>query len=647
MSFLDMYQGDQSADMAIKPNEAHDLPATFSDTFGAAWSEGRLFGQSIAHGNAQSSAFNDYLDEVKTKSGVDISKDVYSRSDMMVAANERVAKLKADNPALDIAPLDDDGLEKLTIAKSQLAQSDYAAMDAREKTFGGILGKYLGSAAALATDPINILALPVAPEASLGVLASALRWGAVGAGAQAGIEVAGMPYREEVQPGYSTSGEPAMNVAGGFAGGAVLGGATKALGNLWTRAKTGAWPTSIRDAGNVVESHANVIDSNVYLGAEGEAAHWDAMNFSIDNILKGEPVDVSHIITPQLEDQSRNLMARLEGQRATSLPIFDQRAVALISEEAGLRSRAADITTHIEGLPPGDATAADRLNRLQAVDAQIKTTSDPAALRALNERRDQILVDTTPEALQQGAAPIEQRRAAVAQQDSINARLDEIAQERARIDAGNLSQLPKAVVGQTEPVRAVPIETIRQNAAAAAAAAKTEREAVRGDAAPELPFQANAAEGHAQASSDALTSGVAQIAKRAGYDMPGEEAGQIADRLTKMTPDEAQDTFRDLQISPSQVADHPDHTWPEPARPVPPEPTAAKATETPDFAAAVRSDIDRERMIDDRKIPVDVDKNGNVVYRSLDDMADEVDAYHAAADQIQACAAPAPAKGAE
>ena len=48
----------------------------------------------------------------------------------------------------------------------------------------------------------------------------------------------------------------------------------------------------LQDAGNVIESHANVLNSNVYLGAAGEAAHWDAMNFSIDAILKGEPVDV-------------------------------------------------------------------------------------------------------------------------------------------------------------------------------------------------------------------------------------------------------------------------------------------------------------------------------------------------------------------
>jgi hypothetical protein len=41
-------------------------------------------------------------------------------------------------------------------------------------------------------------------------------------------------------------------------GGAVLGGGLKGLSALWTRQKTGAWPRTVRDAGNVVESEAQI-----------------------------------------------------------------------------------------------------------------------------------------------------------------------------------------------------------------------------------------------------------------------------------------------------------------------------------------------------------------------------------------------------
>lgn len=735
MSFLDMYSGDQAADAAIRPNEGTNLPATFGDTFGAAWSEGQLFSQSIAHQNARAAALQDHVDDVERQSGkkIDWMNDAdYGTADQISGAvpfptMPDLAKVNAATSKLGIPELSDDDLDQRAVAKSRAAQADYADMAGQEKTTGGRIGFALGGMASAATDPINLLALPVAPEMEgVSILGAALRWGAIAGGAQTAIEVAGAPYHEQVQPGYGASGEPLANIAEAVGGGFFLGGATKALGNAWTRVKTGSWPTSVRDAGNIAESEANVANTNVYSGVAGEAAHRDALANSIDSILGEKPVDVSQIITPDIEASSRNLMVRLEDEQAASLPAFDQRSIALLSEEAGLRARDADLAGQARQLPEGNPTAADRLNRLQAVEQQMRDATDPAAQRQLAERRDQILVDTTPEQLQAEAAPFEQGRALDAERGQIAGRLAEIADERARTRAENLSPVPEAMIGQRQPIRPTPsIDELRQLAGSTADIAGQERAAQpvagkdygadadvqrlgeiqkdgivgfnalngqvrlkdgrefnvsqgagtiwgpngieidpklvaafrQGDhwiptkakgatspvAAPELPFKATAAEAQARTSADALTSGVTQIAARAGYDMPKEEAAKIADALARMSPEDAQDALRTLQESPRQAAATMERppAFPAPASPAAPNSDVLHSTlASPDYQTALRADIDRERMTADRQIPVDVDKDGNPVYRSLDGMADEVDAYNKAADQIAACAAP-------
>lgn len=650
MSFLDLYQSDNAAAMGPQPGERGDLPATFGESFEAAWNYGRLFSQSLAGETARLDALGDYVDEAQRETGRDLTQGIdwsgmafggAATADMMLGqVNGEIDKANRDKPPDQIfQPIDQDGLEQRAVAKSQAAARALQAVTEREHSS---LGTFLGGAASAATDPINVLGLAVAPEAELGVLSSALRWGAIGGVSQPAIEAVGAPYHEEVQPGYLQSGEPVANVGEAFLGGAALGGATKVLGNLWTRVKTGAWPTSIKDAGNVVESQANVADSNVFLGAEGEAAHWDAMNFAIDQVLHEEPVDVGDIISPQIEQQSRNLMIRLQSEQAAGLPAFDQRSVALLSEEAQLRERGASLATQLENLPEGDAVAADRLNRLRTVDAQIAQATDATARRRLTERRDQILVDTTPEELAAKAAPIEQRRQIEAEQESVSSRLGEIERERTARRAQALGATP-AAIGQHEPVRQIPIEQLRQMSEASARLAAQQRAEAVAQAIPELPFEATGAEAQAQASGNALVAGVQQIARRGGYEMPPEEAAQVAGQLAKMTPEDAQEAVRNLQVSPRQAAaGGMTPAFPEPTRPPPADSEAVKAAlSSPDYEQAMRSDIDRERMMTDKQIPVGVDENGEPVYRSLDAAMDEIDAYQKAADDLLSCVNPA------
>lgn len=462
MSFLDLYEGDQAQAAKIQPTEGTRLPTGFEQNFGAAWSDGRLFGQSISQQNARAAALSDYAGEVRQKTGYDLnSEEVPSGPEAGLSGsfdriNARVAKMKESYPDLDLAPLSEDEIDKRAVAKAQSAHRDYESMQAGEKGAGGSIGTFLGSAAASATDPVNILGLAIAPETggSVSILASALKWGALAGASQAVIEASSSSFKEQVQPGYAESGQAFGEVAGAFAGGAMTGGAFKALGNAWSRVKTGAWPTSVRDAGNLIESEAHLADSNPFPGVEGEVAHREAVIKTIDDILANRPVSIDHIITPDFLERSRALVEKLQTDEPMRLPVINRRALELAADQDRLQARDTDLSAQIEQLPPGDISAADRLNRLQAVEQQITEATDPAAKRALNERRDQILVDTTPEKLQEAAAPIAQRQAAEAERASIASHLQDITEEHARMQAEHslLGPMRLPALGQRERI---------------------------------------------------------------------------------------------------------------------------------------------------------------------------------------------------
>jgi len=85
-------------------------------------------------------------------------------------------------------------------------------------------------------------------------------------------------------------------------------------------------------------------------------------------------------------------------------------------------------------------------------------------------------------------------------------------------------------------------------------------------------------------------------AREHGYDdIPMEEAGRIADKLIDATPEQAQKILRDMQMSPRQVADAPEHLT-LPAEPLPMIVTPIEDIHAPDFQTAVRADIDRELL---------------------------------------------------
>jgi hypothetical protein len=322
---LDMFTADRNESIAFATRESGpQLPATFSDGFSTAWNEAAYFGQSIAGQTARRSAIADFADEMYER-----IKDPRLHPAVVggdVENLNRQIKIIAEETGQDLRPISDEEVEQRAIARSRESRLAREAFAKREQTWGSFFGSLAGGLAGGVSDPINMVALPVAAPTRLGVLGTALAWGGIGAGTQAAIEVAGAPFREEAQPGYVESAEPARNIlmAGGFAG--FLGGGVKGLGQLWGRVKTGAWPRSVRDAGNVAESEAQIAHSNPFAGADGEVAHRQALGKAIDDLLDDRPVEVddllenltqSHDFVPLVDARSRaaSALAQADAER--------------------------------------------------------------------------------------------------------------------------------------------------------------------------------------------------------------------------------------------------------------------------------------------------------------------------------------------
>ena len=652
---LDLWQRDAETAVAdAARSSAPRLPIGFEEAFGAAWDYAEFFSQSTAGHHARQAVLSDIVSDIHRRTGVDLSGESLVGSPeagMFLDAdslNRAIAARKAKDPAFAADPIPDAEIDQRTLAKSREAVRDFAAVQQAEKTAGGRLGSFLGGLAGGAADPVNVLALPVAAPESLGLLGTALAWGAIGAGTQAVSEAVGAPFRERVQPGYLESGRPFANIleTGLFAAGTA--GILKGAANVWERVATGQWPRSVRDAGNVVASEDNLARTNVLHGAAGEVAHREALTKTIDDVLAGRAVDVDDIFA-----RSRTLIARLESETGMSLPIFDRRAIELLSEDAALGNRSGLLASQLEALPQGVQASADRLARVREVERQMAAATGEER-RALTRRRDELLADTTPERLAMEARPIELRRAAEAERDAIAARRQEIASELAQRQADKL--VPnQPLLGQRMVVRngslfdayQTRIDALVDEARSVAREVeqgRAERAAAATERAPELPFAPTAADARAETHLGTIADGVQQLSAMAGRTMPREEA----ERVAKLVADAKSDTqayriLSEVSQRPHTVADLlptvPRETPTEPLRLIEPAETA-QALASPEHQAALRSDIDRARAMGDVKVPIGLDERGEPIFRSVDAAVAEVDAYKKAAEQIQACVNP-------
>jgi hypothetical protein len=655
MSFLDLYQGDVDQAAKIQPNEGTRLPPGFDENFSAAWSDGRLFGQSIARQNARADVLSDYLDDIRAKTGTDLrAMDVQgeqgSLDNMIEMANARVAKMKESYPDLDLAPLTDSDIDQRALAKAQAAHRNYEALQAGERGSGGGVGAFLGAAASSATDPVNIVGLAIAPETGgVGILGAALRWGALAGVSQAAIEGVSAPFKEEVQPGYEASGQQVGNVAGAFVGGAVLGGSFKALGNLWTRAKTGAWPTSIRDAGNIIESEANVANTNILPGAEGEVAHREALVKTIDDILAGRPIDVASHITPDMAQHieafhgspyefdrfDSSKIGTGEGAQSYGHGLYFAENEGVAGEyRAKLASQAtSDEGLHWLDIAKGDKRKAEALYR--------NTLGD--------ELPDRSVLKTINGGLNEGTVYKVRITADKERMLDLDKRLNEQAPEvqaalkRAMgIDYHGNFDAAKSERAWKEFQNANGKVAVRQGFIASDDKLVAQRLSDAGIPGSKYLDQDSRGAGDGTRNFVVFNDKDVQITHKNGKPVNAETRQAVVDQAMGLPPKQPE-----LPLVPATAETVPpeapgkirvDQNAPQPALQTPEE--MAKTLTAPDHQDAIRADIDRERAMGDVKVP-GIDEQGNHTMVSVDAAMDQVDAYKAAADHIQACANPA------
>jgi hypothetical protein len=649
---LDLWQNDAQATAPPQPNEAPDVPADFGDRFAGEWAYNRMVTGSTADENARNEALGSFVDQIKQAGGGDAFDaafvnrlgrtalassnplDVASGGgiptsyDTLDVANGVIAQMQQANPTLALQPLTADELNRRAISLQQGAQATYADLQARGSTFGGKVGGFLGGFSASAAEPQNIAALAIPVGGEMTLLRAALVGAGLFAGSQA-ISEAANPNRAQVIPDYS----PGRAVAEAAVEGAALGTggemAARGLGALWMRAKTGAWPTSVRDAGNIVESEANIENTNILPGADGEAAHRDALGQSIDQVLNGKSVGVD------IARASQALMGRLQSERPFAVPVVDMGAIARTSEEAGLRERSAAIADQLGAIAPGDQGAAETLARVRQVEGDMAQAPSFEARRALSNRRDELLADTTPEQLQAAAAPLEQRRTLTAEQSSIDDRLAEIAGERAKLTPPTGEPAQPFNLGQTSGVAPTlfDIHTGRIDNLMAMRAGGTDMR-------------------------PALEDGVKALGELTGHVTPPEDAKAIAGRVAGAgSDDEARAILNETVARPRTIREtlpsEPGVSAPMTA-PVPAVPARsfAESVEADRTLADPRSDVamqaEAERQLAqlaaDKKgntlIPVGVDDKGEPIYRSLANMLSEAKSDRDAAARLEACMTP-------
>lgn len=322
-------------------------------------------------------------------------------------------------------------------AQDKAAKIERTAADVNASTFG-LSANAVRLAAGLArqaVDPLNLAAMaitaPIGGEAALPLWQVFARQALAGGAAQLLAEPSIQGTRAELglDHGLGDAAEDVFGAAAGnaaFAGGltALLRGGAMAL-RAARRTRPGAPPEI--SAPSPLPAAEPISES-----ARPNAGPSDLSGLKpqIDRMILAD-----QRLSPWTELHGRLLSLRLSEDAGLTMPVMDGHAIRLLSEEAALTDRQAQLGARLAELPAGDTGAADTLARLEGINAQLAQAPEAAARKPLLARRDALLADTNPEQLAAAAAPIAQRRAIEAEQASIAARLSDIGKERAQLPA--------------------------------------------------------------------------------------------------------------------------------------------------------------------------------------------------------------------
>jgi GNAT superfamily N-acetyltransferase len=340
MSFLDYYPSLQRDAAAAKPmglgplpSEAvtaqpamesytHPNPQTFSEAYSTAWNEDTQFAHATAFANARSRALYQRAQQLEKLTGDQTLQPSLSQFGGVEKFNARLEHLRQIYPeyADQMQPWSDEQLAEEGLRLSKESREQAKAFQMRPGTWASFAGDLLGRAAAWPTDMVNQVT-GIAGYAALpatGVLAAFGKEAAIGGAGQIAQELAGGPYRTQVEPGYFATAEPYTNVAGATIISGALGSVVAGAGAAYRRffkARPDT-PPHIRDAGNVIESEEFTQVTNPLAGQpEGDVAHRQAFGRALKQVIDGEPVDVSDIITPEMTARAQEIMSMTERTR--------------------------------------------------------------------------------------------------------------------------------------------------------------------------------------------------------------------------------------------------------------------------------------------------------------------------------------------
>ncbi|MCW5695325.1 MAG: hypothetical protein KIS96_01190 [Bauldia sp.] len=150
----------------------------------------------------------------------------------------------------------DEAIEEEVRARRQAQLEEAQATLGAARTTDAAIGRILGGLAApVMLDPIVGGSLGLGAPFAAGILRTALIEAGIGFGAEIVSGVAHLGGVRAIDPGYGLDdimGQAAFAAGGG----AVFGGGIRALAALWSAVRGRAWPSSVRDAGIVVEHQA-------------------------------------------------------------------------------------------------------------------------------------------------------------------------------------------------------------------------------------------------------------------------------------------------------------------------------------------------------------------------------------------------------
>lgn len=293
---LDIFQDDQASALSDAATRiAPDLPATFGDTFDAAVTNGIEWHNSLASQFAKEHALNDYIQNVRDMTGETLPNPGYLIGG--ASLDEFNAKQQALNEKypINLQPLTPEDIEGMTARRMARAHDRSAAMNSRERTWGGTAGNVFGGLVASPTDPVMLATLPLGGMGELGIIGRSLEFGALNAGTEAAVDLAQYRAHERAVPGSSKEIPGEILSAGLF--GLGLGGVFGTLGKF-LRAGERPLPTSVRDAVNTGASEAQLDATNIFPTAEGEIAGRDATTQAVTQAAKGEAVTAGRDFDP-------------------------------------------------------------------------------------------------------------------------------------------------------------------------------------------------------------------------------------------------------------------------------------------------------------------------------------------------------------